>query len=514
MSSEVGHRAQEVRQKVREGTWLDPSLFCHNLPTQPDPSVGLVLVTGASGYIGGRLVPELIARAYRLRVLVRAPSPAYARRWPGAEITVGDARDPESLRLALAGVTAAYYLVHSMLLGPKQFASADVEAASNFRRLAEEEHLERIIYLGGLGDIGTRLSRHLRSRMEVAEELKRGKVPATILRAAIIIGSGSASYEIIKHLVATLPVIPVPRAIRSRCQPIAVRDVIKYLVGVLETPETAGRSFDIGGPDVLTYEAMMKTVAEVLQKQRLFIHTRILSIRIYAYLASLLTPVPSQITRCLMESLRNDVICQDDAIRQAISFETISYREAIVRALSREEQDRVHTRWSDAYPPAHALAMKLGELLKGPRFTAKYSTTTAKDAASLFEAICRIGGKDGWFHQNWMWRMRGMVDRLLLGVGTSRGRRHLGTLAIHDVVDFWRVEDVRENERLLLRAEMKLPGKAWLEFRIDDAEGKRNLSVAAYYHTTSFAGRIYWYIFLPFHNSIFSGLIRQIERRS
>lgn len=350
--------------------------------------------------------------------------------------------------------------------------------------------------------------------MEVAEELKRGKVPATILRAAIIIGSGSASYEIIKHLVATLPVIPVPRAIRSRCQPIAVRDVIKYLVGVLETPETAGRSFDIGGPDVLTYEAMMKTVAEVLQKQRLFIHTRILSIRIYAYLASLLTPVPSQITRCLMESLRNDVICQDDAIRQAISFETISYREAIVRALSREEQDRVHTRWSDAYPPAHALAMKLGELLKGPRFTAKYSTTTAKDAASLFEAICRIGGKDGWFHQNWMWRMRGMVDRLLLGVGTSRGRRHLGTLAIHDVVDFWRVEDVRENERLLLRAEMKLPGKAWLEFRIDDAEGKRNLSVAAYYHTTSFAGRIYWYIFLPFHNSIFSGLIRQIERRS
>jgi hypothetical protein len=219
-----------------------------------------------------------------------------------------------------------------------------------------------------------------------------------------------------------------------------------------------------------------------------------------------------------MEGLRNDVVCQDDTIRKVIPFDNITYREAIVRALSREEQDRVHTRWSDAYPPAHVLAMKLGELPAGPRFTARYSITTSKDAASLFQAICRIGGKDGWFHYNWMWRMRGMVDRMLLGVGSSRGRRHLAGLAVHDVIDFWRVEDFRENQRLLLRAEMKLPGKAWLEFKIDDgigaASGRRALTVTAHYEPEGLVGAAYWYIFLPFHNLIFKGLIQQIEKRS
>ena len=503
-----------ARQALREGRWLDPSLFCHDLPTRPDRSVGLVLVTGASGYIGGRLVPELIARGYRVRVMVRGQSPEYARRWPEAEIAAADALEPEGLGRAVRGVEVAYYLIHSMLLGPGEFAGADVTAARNFRIIAEEQGVKRIIYLGGLGDVHARLSRHLRSRAEVAGELMRGPVPVTVLRAAVIIGSGSASYEIIKHLASKLPVIPVPTAIRSKCQPVAVRDVVKYLVGVLETPGTVGKSFDIGGHEVFTYEAMIRMVAEVLQKRRLLIHTRVLSIRAYSYLASLFTPVPSQITRCLMEGLRNDVVCQDDAIRKIIPFQTISYREAIVRALSREEQDRVHTRWSDAYPPAHALAMRIDELANGPRFTARYSIGSAKEATSLFRATCRIGGKDGWFHYNWMWRMRGMVDRLLLGVGTSRGRRHLDTLAIHDVVGFWRVEAVQENQRLLLRAEMKLPGKAWLEFRIDPADGRRSLSVTAYYDTDSIPGLVYWYIFLPFHRSIFRGLIRQIEKRS
>lgn len=500
---------------MREGAWLDPSLFCRDLPTTANPSIGRVLVTGASGYIGGRLVPELIARGYRVRVMVRSNPEEYARRWPEADIVLADVLDSESLRRALDGVAVAYYLVHSMLLGRREFAAADIQAASNFRRVAEEKGLKRVIYLGGLGDVHSRLSRHLRSRIEVAEELKRGKVPVTILRAAIIIGSGSASYEIIKHLVSTLPVIVVPRVIRNLCQPIAVRDVVKYLVGVLETPETSGRSFDIGGPDILTYENMMKTVARVLQKRRLFIHVPgILGIRTYAFLAGLLTPVPSQITRCLMEGLRNDVVCEGEAIRRIIPFENISYREAIVRAMSREEQDRVHTRWSDAYPPAYALALKLGELPGGPKFVARYSITTTKPAATLFEATCRIGGRDGWFHYNWMWRMRGMVDRLLLGVGSVRGRRHLGRLAVSDVVGFWRVEDVVENARLLLRAEMKLPGRAWLEFRIGEEDAGRRLEVTAYYDTSSLAGRLYWYIFLPFHDLIFRGLLRQIERRS
>ncbi|MFZ1947028.1 MAG: SDR family oxidoreductase [bacterium] len=495
------------------------SLFCHDLPSRPDPAIGTVLVTGASGYIGGRLVPELAARGYRVRVMVRTGSPEYARRWPGAEIVVADALDAASLGAALSGVAVAYYLIHSMLLGPGDFAAADIRAASNFRRAAEAGRVKRIVYLGGLGDVHAHLSRHLRSRVEVAEELGRGAVPVTILRAAIIIGSGSASYEIIKHLVARLPVIPVPQAARHRCQPVAVRDVVKYLVGVLETPETSGRSFDIGGPDAITYEAMMKTVADVLQKRRLFVPIRgVLGIRTYAHLASLITPVPGQITRCLMEGLRNDVVCEGGAIRQILPFAPIPYREAVVRALSREEQDRVHTRWSDAYPPAHDLAMKLAELAGGPRFSARYSIETDKPSARLFRSMCRIGGRDGWFHYNWMWRMRGMVDRLLMGVGTSRGRRHLGPLAVHDVVDFWRVEAVEEDRRLLLRAEMKLPGRAWLEFSIEEPRatgpGRRNLAVAAYYDTSSAGGRAYWYVFLPLHRLIFKDLIKAIERRS
>jgi uncharacterized protein YbjT (DUF2867 family) len=495
------------------------ALFCADLPSKPDPGIGTVLVTGASGYIGGRLVPELMARGYKVRVMVRTRSPEYARRWPGAEIVVADALDAPSLGAALDGVGAAYYLIHSMLLGPEGFAAADIRAASNFRQAAEAGGAKRVIYLGGLGDVHGHLSRHLRSRAEVAAELGRGGVPVTILRAAIIIGSGSASYEIIKHLVARLPAIPVPAGARNKCQPIAVRDVIKYLVGVLETPETTGRSFDIGGLDALTYEAMMKTVADVLQKRRLFVRIRgILGIRTYAYLASLLTPVPGQITRCLMEGLRNDVVCEGDAIRRILPFAPIPYREAVVRALSREEQDRVHTRWSDAYPPAHDLAMKLAELAAGPRFTARYSLETEKPPERLFQSMCRIGGRDGWFHYNWMWRMRGMVDRLLMGVGTSRGRRHLGPLAVHDVVDFWRVEAVEENRRLLLRAEMKLPGRAWLEFSIDESRatgpGRRTLAVAAYYDTSSAGGSAYWYSFLPFHRLIFKDLIKAIERRS
>ena len=495
------------------------ALFCADLPSRPDPGIGTVLVTGASGYIGGRLVPELMARGYKVRVMVRTSSPEYARRWPDAEIVVADALDAASLGAALSGVGAAYYLIHSMLLGPEGFAAADIRAASNFRQAAEAGGAKRVVYLGGLGDVHGHLSRHLRSRAEVAAELRRGRVPVTILRAAIIIGSGSASYEIIKHLVARLPAIPVPAAARNKCQPIAVRDVIKYLVGVLETPETTGRSFDIGGPDALTYEAMMKTVADVLQKRRLFVRIRgILGIRTYAYLASLLTPVPGQITRCLMEGLRNDVVCEGDAIRRILPFAPIPYREAVVRALSREEQDRVHTRWSDAYPPAHDLAMKLAELAAGPRFTARYRLETEKPAERLFQSMCRIGGGDGWFHYNWMWRMRGMVDRMLMGVGTSRGRRHLGPLAVHDVVDFWRVEDVVENRRLLLRAEMKLPGRAWLEFRVDepseDLVAKRTLAVAAYYDTSSLGGKAYWYVFLPFHSMIFKNLIKAIEQRS
>lgn len=491
----------------------DNPLFCQDLPSRPRSDMGKILVTGASGYIGGRLVPELLARGYRLRVMVRAPSPVYRDLWPDVEVVAADALNVDQLRKALEGIDTAYYLIHSLLLGKKDFAAADIQAAVNFRIAGEENRIKRIIYLGGLGDRQSKLSPHLQSRMQVAEELKKGMAPVTVLRAAIIIGSGSASYEIIQHLVKRLPLILIPRWATTRCQPIGIRDVIKYLVGVLEIPETAGKSLDIGGKDILSYYEMLKTRAELLNKKRFFIPF-FSYLPLYAYIGGLITPTPAPITRSLMEGLKNEVICQNDTIRQYLPFEPLSYREAIIRAMDREEQDRIYTRWSDAYPPAHVLALKLDELKGGPRYTNTYSLHTPKEAASLLKCICMIGGKEGWFSNNWIWRLRGMIDKLLMGVGTARGRKSQTHLRINDVIDYWRVEDLQKDARLLLRAEMKLPGKAWLEFKIDDEVSRRKLSIVAHYQPQGFLGKVYWYTFLPCHQFLFNNLIKQIEKRA
>ncbi len=489
-------------------------LFCTDLLTKFRPETGKILVTGASGYIGGRLVPELIARGYSVRVMVRAMFAEYKDRWPGAEIVVADAHDYDSLKKAFQGIDTAYFLIHSLLLGQKEFESADIEVAVNFRNAAEENNINRIIYLGGLGDIKTSLSPHLQSRIDVAKELNNGKIPATILRAAIIIGSGSASYEIIKYPVNKFPILLIPSWAKTRCQSIAIRDVIKYLVGVLEKPETTGKTYDIGGPDILTYEEMIKILADLLNKKRLFFRSPVSNIRLFAYITGILTPVPSQITRCLMEGIKNEVVCQNYKIKQVLPFQTYTYKQAILGAMSREQHDKIYTRWSDAYPPNHVLAMKLHELSKPPQYTSSYSILSKKTAASLFQSVCRIGGKKGWFHGNILWRLRGMIDRILMGVGISRGRRSSLTLRINDVIDFFRVEDLKEEERLLLRAEMKLPGMAWLEFKIDEVETGSRLSINAYFKPKGIFGKLYWYGVLPFHFFIFYDLIREIDKRS
>jgi uncharacterized protein YbjT (DUF2867 family) len=488
-------------------------LYCNDLTTVADPRYKKILVTGASGYIGGRLVPELQARGYSVRIMARQSSSKGDQLWPGADVVVADALNRESLDLALQGIDAAYYLIHSLLLGPCEFESADIRAAINFRDAAERNKVKRIIYLGGLGDSKSGLSAHLRSRIQVSQELQKGNVPVTILRAAIIIGSGSASYEIINHLIRNTPVLLVPYWAQTLCQPISVRDVIKYLVGALETQSMSGGVFDIGGDDILSYEKMLRIHSDILGNKRVFIHVPISDIRLFSYIASLLTPVPHQITRCLFESGFNEVVCKESRIRILLPFKTISFREALVRALSREDQDRVSTRWSDAYPPAHELAIKLNEANPPPRFTAAYSLTSNKSRAALFSSLCEIGGDEGWFNSNWMWKLRGLVDRLLLGVGTSRGRRSRHSLRTNDVIDFWRVEELDQDRKLLLRAEMKLPGKAWLQFTVEPDKTGNRLTVKAFFQTTSFPGWMYWYIFLPFHHFIFRDLITQIERR-
>jgi uncharacterized protein YbjT (DUF2867 family) len=491
----------------------DSDLFCHDLPSKPQAGMGKVLVTGASGYIGGRLVPELLARGYAVRIMVRAPSPVYEEQWPQVEVVAADALQPDQLNKALRDIDTAYYLIHSLLLGHKEFAAADIQASINFRIAAEANQLRRIIYLGGLGDTQSRLSRHLQSRIQVADELRQGKVPVTALRAAIIIGSGSASYEIIQHLVKKIPVLLIPRWAKTKCQPIAIRDVIKYLVGTLEIPETSDGSFDIGGNDILSYHEMLKVRAELLGKKRFFVPF-FSFLPLYSYLGSFITPVPAPITRSLMEGLKNEVVCQNNTIQHYLPFKPLSYREAIIRAMNREEQDQIRTRWSDAYPPAHELALKFHELKTGPKYTSTYSLVTRKDASSLFASICKVGGKEGWFSNNFLWRLRGTIDNIFLGVGTSRGRRSQTSLKVNDVIDFWRVEDLQKNTRLLLRAEMKLPGKAWLEFKIRDEGFVRTLSITANYHPEGYLGEAYWYLFLPLHHVLFKNLINQIESRS
>lgn len=492
--------------------WYSQESFCKDLPTSPDPNIGIILVTGASGYIGGRLVPELIERGYRVRVMVRKYSEEQTDRWPEAEVVIADSLNVEQLRWALKDVAVAYYFIHSMMKGTKEFVAADIQAAENFRDIAAECNLKRIIYLGALGDSTLDLSHHLESRINAAKILNEGKVPTTILQAAIIIGSGSASFEMLSSIVRNSLIYFNPKWANTLCQPIGIRDVIKYLVGVLETKETAGKSYDIGGDEILSYKEMLKVMGKLLHKRRLFLPSPVSNIRVYSYGISLITPVPARIVECLMESVKNDVVVRHDDIKKILKFRTIKFRVTLLRALSREEHDKIATRWSDAYPPSHDLSMKLSELAKPPHFFSSYSIATPKSASIIFKAVSKIGGKHGWFGTNWMWKLRGIIDRMLMGVGTSRGRRSATTLRINDVIDFWRVEDLVKNRVLLLRAEMRLPGKAWLEFEIENGEesGYNKLHITAYFQPKGFFGRIYWYTFLPFHYFIFKDLLKQL----
>jgi uncharacterized protein YbjT (DUF2867 family) len=495
--------------------WINDIHFCSDLETNPSPDIGTILVTGATGYIGGRLVPELIARGYHVRVMVRKLSPEQRQLWPDVEIVEADALNLDQLIPALQGIHTAYYLIHSMLMGPGQFEKAETIAAINFRIAAEKASVKRIIYLGGLGDVTTPLSKHLRSRMRVAEELKNGNiVPVTILRAAVIIGSGSASFEILDHLVRKVSLIVLPSTANSKCQPISIRDVIKYLVGVLEVEATSGKSFDIGGDKVYTYREMLMVYAKMLNRRILFISSPFAVINLFSYITSLLTPVPAPIVLCLMKSLKHDVIVQNNTIKEYLNFPNVEYKVALVRAINREEQDKLSTRWSDAYPPSYDLAIKLGEVDPTQLYTNRYSILTQKSSSRLFEAICTIGGKKGWFNSNYLWKARGFIDKLLMGVGTERGRKAKNTLQINDVLDFWRVEKLVQNEQLLLRAEMKLPGKAWLEFKIDKVSLDNLLTINAYFLPKGFLGHIYWYIFLPFHYYIFYDIIKNLAREN
>lgn len=428
----------------------------------------LVLVTGASGYIGGRLVGELLAAGYRVRCLVRTPAKLDAAPWRDAvEVVAGDVEG--DLAAAFDGVAAAYYLVHA-IGASADWVERDRRGAANFRDAAAAAGVARIVYLGGLGEerpADRALSAHLASRHDVGRELAAGPVPVTELRAAVIIGSGSASFEMLRYLVEVLPVMVTPRWVETRCQPIAVRDVLRYLVQVLEVPDTAGEVLEIGGPDVLTYRRMMAIYAEEAGlRRRRVVPVPVLSPRLSSWWVGLVTPLPRSLARPLVDSLVNEVVVHDDRILRLCPGPLLSYRTAVRLALGRIRAGEVATSWAGAElgGRSHADPMPTDPNWSGGTvLTDRRSTVVAAAPAEVYAVISAIGGTHGWYAGERLWALRGFLDKLVGGPGMRRGRRDPVDLRVGDALDFWRVEALEPGHLLRLRAEMRLPGDAWLE---------------------------------------------------
>ena len=480
-----------------------------------------IAVLGATGYIGARLVPRLLEAGWRVRAIGRDIEKLRGRRWsnlPGVELTGADVLEPASLETALKGCQAAYYLVHSMNPQVGDFVSADHLAAQNMAAAAAANNLQRIIYLGGLGDDAPDLSHHLRSRHAVGQVLRSGTVPVTILRAAMIIGSGSASFEIMRYLVERLPVMVTPRWIFTRCQPIAVRNVLHYLVACLDCPETSGGVFDIGCREVVTYDELMRIYAEEAGlPRRLVVPVPVLTPRLSSYWIHLVTPVPAALARPLAEGLRNPVLCQENRIRELLPQPLLDCRQAISLALEKMRLHQVETSWSDAgaMAPAEWSRQEDPDWAGGTIFQDDRRMLVSGPAGRLWPAVVGIGGKTGWYYADWLWHVRGWMDRLLGGPGLNRGRRDALQIQAGDALDFWRVITVEPNHRLKLGAEMKLPGEAVLELVITEcADGTSEVRQYARFKPRGLFGLLYWYLVLPFHNLVFSGMLRGIARAS
>lgn len=479
-----------------------------------DPEIRRVAISGATGYIGGRLAPRLIAGGYTVRCLARTPAKIADRHWatlPGVEVRQADLLDTASLSGHLAGCEAAYYLVHSMTSAGSDYAEQDYKLALGFAAAAREAGVGRIIYLGGLGETGAGLSEHLASRREVETALASTGVPVTVLRAAMIIGSGSASFEILRYLVERLPIMVTPKWVSTPCQPIAVRNVIGYLTGVLDAPETAGQVYDIGGPEVLCYRNIMDIMAEELRlRPRWIIPVPVLTPRLSSYWIHLITPLSSSIAKPLAEGLKNPVVCREDRITRLVPQELLTVREAIRAALVKIAERGVETNWAMAGPIPGDPDWAGGTVFRDERET----EVKAPDSAA-FRAVCRVGGGHGWYAADWLWKIRGWMDRLVGGPGLRRGRRDPEEVGFGEALDFWRVTGFQKDRRLTLRAEMKLPGEAMLEFRITPrGEGACTLRQTALFRPRGLFGLLYWYAVLPLHHIVFQGMLRGIEREA
>ncbi len=483
-------------------------------------SMPRVLVTGATGYVGGRLVPRLLEAGYTVRVLARDPHRLQGRPWlEHVEVAQGDVLDPRALGAALTGVDVAYYLVHSMF-GGSDFTQRDVAAARGFGQAAKAAGVGRIIYLGGLGDRGMALSKHLLSRQETGQALCEAGVPVTEFRAAIIVGSGSVSFEMIRYLSERLPVMICPRWTSTRVQPIAIRNVLDYLVAAMGVRTSAGHIIEIGGADVLTYGEMMLGYARARGLHRRLVPVPVLSPRLSSYWVHWVTPIPAPIARPLIDGLRNEVVVRSPLARTLFPDITVlDYRTAVDLALESLHSGDVETSWSDALVSSRGDAPPVELSTHEGMILERRQRHVAAPSPDVFRIFTGLGGERGWLYANRLWQVRGMLDRLVGGTGLRRGRRHPEDVRVGDAIDFWRVERVEPNRLLRLRAEMKLPGDAWLQFEATPLDHDQTLlGQTAYFAPKGLPGLLYWYTLYPLHRAIFSGLIRnvalQAERRA
>lgn len=475
-----------------------------------------VLVLGGTGYVGGRLIPRLLAGGYRVRVLTRSRERVESMPWGDhVETFTGDAADLKALKPAMKNVDIVYYLVHSMSSG-KNFANADRNIARAVADVAAAESVKRIIYLGGLHPEGVELSPHLASRLEVGKILLDGATPTIVLQAGVIIGSGSASFEMVRHLTEVLPYMPAPRWVRNFIQPIAIRDVLYYLLSAARVTEELNQAFDIGGPDVLRYGQMMNGYAvEAGLPQRRIAALPVLTPKLASHWVGLVTPVPRRIARPLVESLQHDCVVRNRDIDEYIADPPnglTKYRQSVRLALGQIELDAVETSWVDArvpLAPSDPIPSD-PDWARRAVFSDARSRKTAASANEVWAVISQIGGSTGWYSASILWSVRGLIDRIIGGVGLKRGRRSKKKLIVGDAIDFWRIEHITPERVLRLRAEMRIPGEAWLELGVDPRESGSRYWQRAVFFPRGLAGRLYWFSMLPFHGLIFNGMANRI----
>jgi uncharacterized protein YbjT (DUF2867 family) len=471
---------------------------------------GLILLTGATGYVGGRLLSVLQSRGVRVRCLTRRPEVLSDRSNATTEIVAGDVLDCESLARALADVDTAYYFVHSMGAS-RDFEQQDRVAAANFAQVAAAAGVRRIIYLGGLGNPDEKLSKHLRSRQETGDVLREHHPQVIEFRASIVIGSGSLSFEMIRSLVERLPIMICPRWVQVKAQPIAIEDLLSYLIAALDLPSGSSLVYEIGGPDQLSYGEIMQEYARQRGLSRWMIPVPLLTPHLSSLWLGLVTPLYARIGRKLVESLRNPTLISNNLAAKTFPVRPRSLRAAIARALVNEDREFAETSWSDALSSAGA-PRDWGGTRFGSRLVDSRTITVSVPPEQAFAPIRRIGGRTGWYYGNWLWSLRGFLDLIVGGVGVRRGRRDPENLHVGDPLDFWRVEACEPPHRLRLQAEMKLPGRAWLEFEVTPCDQGSIVRQTAIFDPLGLAGLVYWYGIYPLHQLVFAGMLRNLGR--